>query len=187
MAEYLSKFQYGEKFERLPLGMSFGSGVIRLDFTQTKVDMVPAGLTGIKYLEFFKKPLYISPDYEGQVIYSEGAYSLAGCDFMDDDEIEAAKKRYTENREFVEKPRYVENEDGSLSLCSLPTNMRIISKPYKGFYLDLTQTDVIEKQEFKGFQGTILYPKRSTLSNAPQKVMHHKGCQMVHSKPRIKE
>ena len=65
--------------------------------------------------------------------------------------------------------------------------MRVILKPYEGYYLDLTQTDVIEKQEFKGFQGTILYPKRSTLTNAPQKVTYHKGRQMVHSKPRIKE
>ena len=82
---------------------------------------------------------------------------------------------------------YTVNEDGSLSLCSLPTNMNIILKPYVGRYLDLTQTDVIEKQELKGFLGTILYPKRSTLSNAPQKVLHHKGRQMVHSKPRIME
>ena len=191
-----TKFKFAEKFERLPHAMRlaihtsslldlFDTTSSWLDLSSTRVDMVPAGLKGVEVVVFNNKPLYIAPDYEGLVMVPGG---MAGVTDMQEEDIEAAKERYKANQEMVEKPRYVEEEDGSLSLCSLPKNMHLILKNYSGSYLDLTETDVIEKQNLEGFKDIILYPKRKQLTmKSPQKIAHHKGCQMVHQKPKIKE
>ncbi len=187
MTQYLSKFTYGEKFERLPERMEFdGHGGLRLE--GTKVDMVPAGLKGITFIYFTKKPRYISPDFDGIVVCYDPQRTHHALD-MDKMEIETAKARYTANREKVEKARYIKEEDGTLSLCSLPNDMHVYHKSYEcGYVLDLTRTAVSEKQNLGGFHDIILYPKKPVQQELPlifpKKVAQHRRPQMVHQKPK---
>lgn len=188
MAEYLSKFTYGEKFDCLPEKMELDArGELRLE--RTRVDMVPAGLKGVTFVFMDKKPRYIAPDFKGIVLYYNSRKFL-GIGDMTKEEVEIAKARYTADRENVEKPRYIQEEDGSLSLCSLPSDMHILSKPYEGgYYLDLTRTSISEKQNLGGFKNIILYPKKPVQQELPlifpKRVAHHRHPQMVHQKPRI--
>ena len=185
MAEkYFSKFKFAEKFDCLPEQMEINArGYLCL--THTKIDMVPAGLKGVFFVFMNKKPRYIAPDFEGIVLYD------ACLKDMDKLDVQAAKARYKANQEMVEKPRYVEEKDGSLSLCSLPTDIRIFHKPLVGYCLDLTQTSITQKQNLGGFKEIILYPKKPVQQELnlifPPKIAHHHKPQMVHSKPRIKE
>ena len=80
---------------------------------------------------------------------------------VDNLDVQAAKARYVAEREKVEKPRYVLEKDGTLSLCSLPTNIRIFHKPLVGYCLDLTRTSISEKQNLGGFKEVILEPKKA--------------------------
>ena len=184
---YLSKFKFAEKFDRLPDQMEI-SVRGHLCLTRTKIDMVPAGLEGVYFIFMDKKPRYVAPDFKGSVLYND-----SNCtNDMDKLEIQAAKARYTAYRDMVEKPRYIEEEDGSLSLYSLPTEMHIFHKPFGGGYcLDLTRTSVTEKQNLGGFKEILLYPKKPVQQELglifPKKVIHHHKPQMVHSKPRIRE
>ena len=89
------------------------------------------------------------------------------------------------------KPRYIEEEDGSLSLCSLPGNMVVYNNPFLGYCLDLTRTSISEKQKLGGFKDVVLYPKKAVqeefsfvLSN---QIAHHRGHQMGHSRTKICE
>ena len=184
MAEkYLSKFKFVDKFDHLPEQMELNARG-HLCLTHTKIDMVPAGLKGICFVFMDKKPRYIAPDFSGWVLYDN-------FKDMDKLEVQAAKARYTAYRDMVEKPRYVEEEDGSLSLCSLPTNMHIFYKQFEGYCLDLTRTSIREKQNLGGFKEVILYPKQPVQMEFDltfsKKLAHHKGHQMMHQKPRIKE
>ena len=173
------QFKFGEKFDRLPVGMRVLTDDGFLDLSRTRVDMVPGNLRGVKVVHFSQKPLYISPDFAGVVTYPGGG--LDGLDWMDEEEIDQAKIMYSSNREVVEKPRYIEED-----VCSLPKNMRFIFKPYVGYYLDLTETDIVEKLNLDGCKDTILYPKRDQLTNgtAPQVICSHNKTQVVHSKTR---
>ena len=160
-----------EKFTHLPSGVKFAKGILAVD--ETEIDMVPAGLKGIKGIIFNKMPLFVAPDFNGYVIHS----AAAGYAVMNDEELKEAKIRYKANKKMVEAPRYVEKEDGSLSLCSLPKNINVVLKPYAGYYLDLTQTDIVEKQTIKNFEEIILYPKRFLLTETkePQKICSNEG------------
>lgn len=187
MAQYLSKFKYGEKFESLPDIQLDGRGGLRLE--DTKIDMIPAGLEGITFVYFTKKPRYIAPDFDGIVVCYDPHNVHHALD-MDQLEIEAAKARYIAERTKVEKPRYIQEKDGTLSLCSLPSDMHIFYKPFDGgYFLDLTRTSVSKKQKFSGFKDVILEPKRPVQEEFPfvlaQKVVRHRRPQMVHQKPRI--
>ena len=187
MAEkYFSKFKFAEKFERLPEEMEIN---VRgnLCLTRTKVDMIPAGLKGIYFIFMDKKPRYISPDFKGTVMYDD-ANRIKD---MDNLEVQAAKARYIVYRDMVERPRYIEEEDGSLSLCSLPGNMVVYNNPFLGYCLDLTRTSISEKQKLGGFKDVVLYPKKAVqeefsfvLSN---QIAHHRGHQMGHSRTKICE
>ena len=181
MAEkYFSKFRFADNFDRLPEQMELNSRG-HLCLMNTKIDMIPAGLKGIYFVFMAKKPRYIAPDFKGTVIYG---------DFKDMDslEVQAAKARYTFDQEKVEKPRYIEEEDGSLSICSLPTNMHIFYKQCEGYCLDLTRTSVKEKQNLGGFKEIILYPKKPVQMElnfgSHKKMAHH---QAGYSKAKIKE
>lgn len=184
MTQYLSKFTYGEKFERLPDRMELN---VRghLCLTRTKIDMVPAGLKGVFFIFMAQKPRYIAPDFDGIVLYSD---SLKDMDNLD---IQEAKARYVAEREKVEKPRFIKEKDGTLSLCSLPTNIRIFHKPLVGYCLDLTQTSIREKQNLGGFKEVILEPKKVVQQEFPfvlaQKVASHKNGYKTPQKLRAKE
>ena len=159
MTQYLSKFTYGEKFERLPDRMELNArGYLCL--MQTKIDMVPAGLKGVFFIFMADKPRYIAPDFKGIVLYG---------DFKDMDnlDIQEAKARYVAEREKVEKPRFIQEKDGSLSLCSLPTNMHVFYKQFEGYCLDLTQTSVTKTQNLGGFKEVILEPKKIVQQEFP--------------------
>ena len=180
MTQYLSKFQYGEKFERLPDQMELNDrGYLWL--MQTKIDMVPAGLEGVFFIFMADKPRYIAPDFKGFVIYG---------DFKDMDnlDIQEAKARYVAEREKVEKPRFIKEKDGTLSLCSLPTEMRIFYKPLVGYCLDLTRTSISEKQNLGGFKEVILEPKKAVQKEfsfvLAQKIASHKKPQTLSPKAR---
>ena len=183
---YFSKFKFTDKFDSLPEQMELNARG-HLCLTHTKIDMVPAGLKGIYFIFMAKKPRYVATDFKGVVMYEDSGHIKD----MDNLDIQEAKARYSVYREMVEKPRYIKEEDGSLSLCSLPTDMRIFHKPFVGYCLDLRQTSVKEKQNLGGFKEIILYPKRPVQMEFdltfPKKLAHHKGRQMVHQKPRIKE
>ncbi|MBO7483534.1 MAG: hypothetical protein J6T55_00200 [Alphaproteobacteria bacterium] len=181
-----TKFKFAEKFDCLPLGMRLAPGAANLlDLSVTHVDMIPSGLKGIRTIIFSKEPLYISPDFDGEVLVPGGN---SGICFMANDLIKQAKVRYSANQEMVERPRYIQEEKGSLALCSLPKNMHVVLQNYANYYLDLTETDIVKKQNLEGFKDIILYPKKNQLTiNATQKILHHHGRQMVHQKPRIKE
>ena len=190
MTKYLSKFKFGEKFDRMPNDMELDArGGLRLE--NTKVDMIPAGLRGTTFVYLTKKPRYIAPDFDGIVV----CYDPQGNDRlidMDKMEIKAAQARYIDNREMVEKPRYIENEDGSLSLCSLPTDMHIFHKLFEGgYFLDLTSTSVSQKQKLGGFKDVILYPKKAVQQEfsfvLSHKIANHRSHQKVHSKTKIYE
>jgi len=183
-----------KKFDFLPDQMELDAhGRLRLD--KTEIDMVPAGLKGIVCIILGKKPIYVAPDFEGIVLYCNPCYHPQGkftIDLMGRNDIKAAQNRYIAYREMVEQPRYIHGEDGSLTLCSLPTNMRIFAKSFLSDYcLDLTQTTITKKQNLIGFKEIILYPKKNVQQEFPfvlaQKITHHKGVQMTHQKPRIKE
>ena len=180
MAQYLSKFTYGEKFERLPDKVELNARG-HLCLMQTKIDMVPAGLEGVFFIFMADKPRYIAPDFKGFVIYG---------DFKDMDnlDIQEAKARYVAEREKVEKPRFIKEKDGTLSLCSLPTNIRIFHKPLVGYCLDLTRTSISEKQNLGGFKEVILEPKKAVQEEFPfvlaKKVASHKNSQKTSQKPR---
>ena len=184
MAEktYFKKFKFSETFDHLPEQMGLN---IRghLMLTRTKIDMIPAGLKGVFFVFLDKKPRYIAPDFKGIVIYDDFRKE------MDNLEIQAAKARYTFDQEMVEKPRYVEEKDGSLSLCSLPTNMHIFHKQLEGYCLDLTRTSVREKQNLSGFKDVILYPKKPIQMEfsfvLPTKITRHLGRQMVREEQRV--
>ena len=175
MTEDFSKFKFAEKFDRLPDGMMINyRGHLVLGGT---IDMIPAGLKGIYFVWFTqKKPLYIAPDFNGSI----GYYLHDRVTDMTPAEIEIAKNRYIANRKMVEKPRYVENSNHSLSLCSLPSDMRVFRKQFEsGHYLDLTRTSVKEKQHFEGVKDSVLYPKISVQLELPlifpKKVAHQAG------------
>ncbi len=182
MKKYFEKFKYGKIFEYLPEklgGMGeyqvFGRGALfDLYLDETKVDMIPAGLKGVTCVYFKKKPLFIAPDFEGEVRIHDCDYSL-----MEEEEIKAAKVRFNRYREWVESPRYIKESDGSLSLCSLPKNIKIMCGYLNYCQLDLTQTDITEKQDFgDAFDKVIVSRLRSSsLSNMPnpQKMASHKG------------
>ena len=189
MTQYLSKFKFAEKFESLPDIQLDGRGGLR--FENTKIDMIPAGLKGVTFVYFTKKPRYIAPDFDGIVVCYDpkGIHHIADMDKL---EIETAKARYLAEREKVEKPRYIEEEDGSLSLCSLPTNMQVLYKQFEGgYFLDLTRTSIWKKQNLAGFKNIILEPKKPVQQELglifPKRITHRHKPQMVHSKPRIKE
>ena len=96
---------------------------------------------------------------------------------MDNLEIQAAKARYIEEREELEKPRYIQEKDGTLSLCSLPTNMHVLYKQFEGgYFLDLTRTGIIKEQKLNGFKEVILNPKKAVQQEFPfvlaQKIAH---------------
>ena len=183
MTQYLSKFRYGEKFEHLPEKMELNARG-HLCLTNTKIDMIPAGLKGVCFVFMAKKPRYIAPDFKGSVLY-ENSNRIEDMDNLD---VQAAKARYSAYRDKVEKPRYVEEKDGSLSLCSLPTNMHIFYKQCEGYCLDLTRTSIREKQKLGGFKEVLLDPKEPVQMELgltfSKKLSHHKGRQMVHSRPR---
>ena len=122
--------------------------------------MVPAGLKGVFFIFMADKPRYIAPDFEGIVLYG---------DFKDMDnlDIQEAKARYVAEREKVEKPRFIQEKDGSLSLCSLPTNMHVFYKQFEGYCLDLTQTSVTKTQNLGGFKEVILEPKKIVQQEFP--------------------
>ena len=184
-----SHFIFAEKFTHLPCEMCLqGDTLIFMPIApSSELDMVPAGLKGIKGIVFDHKPLFIAPDFDGHIMYP-GARSVDGS-CMSEAEMEQAKARYSAYREMVEKPRYIKARDGSLLLCSLPKNMNFIYKRGIGRFLDLTYTDVVKRQKFDGIQKVILYPKKdpSLEIKTPRKVISHNKPQMVHSKPRIKE
>ena len=185
--QYFLKFRFAEKFDRLPDRMEMdGRGELRLD--RTKIDMVPAGLKGVFFVIFPEKPRYVAPDFKGWVVYYEGNRFKD----MDRLEIQAAKARYSADRENVEKPRYIEEKDGSLSLCSLPTDMHIFNKPFEsGYFLDLTRTSVKEKQNLGGFKDIILYPKKAVQQEFsfvfPEKITRSKSRSVMSSKMKIYE
>ena len=177
MSEYLSKFQYGEKFERLPDQMEINARG-HLVLARTKIDMIPAGLKGVYFVFMDKKPRYIAPDFDGAIMYYDSKH-IADMDRLD---VQLAKARYIAEREKVEKPRYIREKDGTLSLCSLPTNMRVFCKPFEGgYFLDLRKTSIREKQNFGGIRDTILYPKQPVQMEldlfSVKKVATHKGRQ----------
>ena len=180
MTRYLSKFTYGEKFERLPDQMELNARG-HLCLTHTKIDMVPAGLKGVFFIFMADKPHYIAPDFKGFVIYG---------DFKDMDnlDIQEAKARYVAEREKVEKPSFIKEKDGSLSLCSLPTNIHIFHKPLVGYCLDLTRTSIREDQKLGGFKEVILEPKKPVQEEFPfvleQKIASHRNPQRVSQKSR---
>ena len=98
---------------------------------------------------------------------------------MDKLDVELAKARYIAEREKVEKPRYIQEKDGTLSLCSLPKDMSITHDLFEGVYcLDLTRTSVTEKQKLGGFRKIILEPKKAVQEEFPfvlaQRLAHHK-------------
>ena len=184
MKEYFEKFKYGKVFERLPEQLDglgerkiFGE-VYSLYLGGTEVDMIPAGFETKGFneivVDFKKKPLFIAPDFKGKVTVNHS--------FMKAEEIEEAKDRYERYREWVELPRYIEAEDGTLSLCSLPKGIKIIRESFStSWFLDLTQTDITEKQVFgkyhPAFNKVIVNPVRhSSLSEMPnpQKLAGHK-------------
>ena len=187
MTQYLSKFTYGEKFEHLPNQMELdGRGGLRLE--NTKVDMIPAGLKGVTFVYFTQKPRYIAPDFDGIVVCHnpKGIHHVIDMDKLD---IELAKARYIAEREKVEKLRFIQEKDGTLSVCSLPTNMQILYKQFEGgYFLDLTQTSIREKQKLGGFKDIILEPKKPVQQEFPfvlaQKIASHKKPQRVHQKTR---
>jgi len=182
-AKYFSKFEIIEKFDRLPDEMELDArGELRLD--RTEIDMIPAGLKGVSFVILAKEPLYVAPDFKGIVMYYDSNSSIVDMDKLN---IEAAKARYNAHREMVEKPRYIYKEDGSLSLCSLPTNMRVFHKKFEGGYcLDLTQTSIREKQNLGGFREIILYPKKPIQQeftfSFPKKICRHKENQKTKSR-----
>ena len=184
MTQYLSKFQYGEKFERLPDQMELNARG-HLILTRTKIDMIPAGLKGVTFVCFNKKPRYIAPDFDGIVMYSDSKH-ITDLDMLD---VELAKARYIREREKVEKPRYIQEKDGSFSLCSLPKDMHVIHDLFEGGYcLDLTRTSVSEKQNLGGFRKIILEPKKIVQEEFPfvlaQKITSHKKPNRTSQKPR---
>ena len=184
MTNYLSKFTYGEKFESLPDIQLDARGGLRLE--NTKIDMIPAGLKGVTFVYFNKKPRYIAPDFDGIVVCYDPHNIYRSID-MDKMEIETAKARYISEREKIEKPRYIQEKDGSLSLCSLPTNIQIFYKQFEGgYFLDLTRTSVTKEQKLHGFKEVILNPKKAVQEEFPfvlaQKVPHfnsHRVCRQM--------
>ncbi|MBO7483613.1 MAG: hypothetical protein J6T55_00610 [Alphaproteobacteria bacterium] len=180
MKEYLSQFKYGKTFECFPKQMEgmghfeiFGRGAyFEFCLGKTKVDMIPAGLKGVESVHFDKKPLFIAPDFEGEVTFNDFTP-------MKEKEIKEAKARYNRFRKWVESPRYIEESDGTLSLCSLPKDIKIANEYRNHWHLDLTQTDITEGQGFKVLFADVTvhyYPKRVSLSDmpTPQKVSSHK-------------
>ena len=138
--------------------------------------MIPAGLKGIAFVYFSKKPRYIAPDFIGTVVCYD-PYNTHKSINMDKMEIDTAKARYISEREKIEKPRYIQEKDGTLSLCSLPTDMCVIHDLFAGGYcLDLTRTSVSKEQKLNGFQKIILKPKRLVQQEFPfilaQKIAH---------------
>ena len=183
MTQYLSKFKFADKFERLPEQMELNARG-NLCLAHTKIDMIPAGLKGVYIVFMAKKPLYIAPDFKGDIMYEE-AHRI---NYMDNLEVQAAKARYAYYRDMVEKPRFIKEKDGTLSLCSLPTNMHVFYKQFEGYCLDLTQTSVTKTQKLGGFKEVILEPKKAVQEEFPfvlaQKIASHKKPQMVHQKTR---
>lgn len=184
---YLSKFKFADKFDHLPEQMELNARG-NLCLAHTKIDMIPAGLKGVYIVFMAKKPRYIAPDFKGDIMYEE-AHRI---NYMDNLEVQAAKARYNLYRDMVEKPRYIEEKDGSLSLCSLPTDMHIFYDFFKGGYcLDLTQTSIREKQNLGGFKEVILEPKKVVQQEFPfvlaQKVASHKSGYKTPQKLRAKE
>ncbi len=153
MVQDFSKFKFSEKFNSLPEKMHLnGRGHLCLE--KTEVDMIPAGLKGVTFVHFTKKPLYIAPDFTGYVCYPspDGLYPIT----MMPEEVIKAKHNYHENWELVEKPRY--NENGKL--CSLPTDIHITYDLGVGYCLDLRRTSVPEsEQKIGGFKKIIFSPK----------------------------
>ena len=187
--DYFSKFQFAEKFERLPLMIQMGDPCSQyspkgiLDLSQTKVDMIPEGLKGINSVYFDTKPDYIAPDYNGKIYF----YDCNSFTEMSPEEVAIAKSQFVENRFFVEKARYLVDKDGLSYLCSLPQNMTFIEKKYT-YYLNLTRTDVIENPGIYGVIS-ILYPKYKSLYElkVPEKNSHHNSAKIPYQNPRIKE
>ena len=185
--QYFLKFRFADKFNRLPEQMELNARG-HLCLTNTKIDMIPAGLKGVCFVFMAQKPRYIAPDFKGTVIYEDSNRFKD----MDNLEVQAAQARYTFDRDIVEKPRYIEEEDGSLSLCSLPTDMHIFNKPFEsGYFLDLTRTSVKEKQNLGGFKDIILYPKKAVQQEFsfvfPQKITRSKSRSVMSSKMKIYE
>ena len=165
--EYLIGIQYNKKDHGLRVPNS--------------IDTIPAGLKGVDvvYVHYYHFPEFISPDFKGKVKCNIGDIEMAQewiCD---------AQKKYLENEELVRAARY---DRFTESWSVLPENMRFFEDENGLVYLDLTQTNIKKVGEvyLQGVDKIIMPPVRQELE-LPRNVAFHKGRQMVHSKPKIKE
>ena len=171
-----SGWGFDEKLTRLPDGIRYYKGTLDLSRT-SGVDMIPTGLMGVRCvkmgLEEINFPNFVAPDYMGDI---QCEIPVGAWFSMSDEAIEKAKKNYIKYRKFAESAR--RPMGGLRPCCVLPVNMCFYEKDGKTF-LDLTRTTITEKPEIYGVE-VIMPPKKLQYH-------HHRGCQMVHSKPRIKE
>lgn len=174
-----SNFKFGEKLTKFSPGvMEYLPFSKLLDLSRLlDLDMIPAGLRGVKTIQIrhrFKNdfPRFIAPDFKGEIIYKN---SNEVWEKMPDDLVFEAKKNYARYRKQVEAPRYPMR--GLYNLCVLPTKMHFFRKGINGC-LDLSQTTITEKPFILGAFHVIM---------PSQKITHHRGRQMVHSKPKIYE
>ena len=131
----------------------------------TDIDMIPRGLKGIDavHLDPRKGPVFIAPDFTGQVIYFDKSLNLKR---MAKEQIALAKLRYHKYQSFVEEPRYLRRKSDfgfefSISERTLPNNMRFYGKGKKT-YLDLTQTSIDRIPEIDGVDQVVLPADHTT-------------------------
>lgn len=160
------------KITELPFGIEYLRDTKELNLTSTAIDMIPKGLKGVNAVRMSKEPEYIAPDFFGDVYVSRGSGTYEKLPPIN---VCKAKFGYRQDPDFVESFRYV--GDSALEVAVLPTNMHFYEKDEK-VYLDLSKTAISEPQKVLGVDEIIMPRKR---------LLRHKGCQMVHSRPRIYE
>ena len=165
--EYLIGIQYSKKDHGLRVPNS--------------IDTIPAGLKGVDivYVYHYHFPEFIAPDFKGKVKYNIGDIE------MPQEWIKEAQKKYQENEELARSPRYDRFTDG---WSVLPENMRFFEDENGQVCLDLTRTTIRRVGDIY-LQGVdkIMMPSVHQELDSARKMALHKGRQMVHSKPRIKE
>ena len=183
----LRSYQYAKDLFELPNNIGFDGKSSSLDLTQSYIDMIPAGLKGVKYCHFYDRPKFVAPDFSGDIIIGRNPKITIATGTT---EMEDLQKRYERCKEFVEAPRY-RGINGQYHLCTLPNNMLFKEEKHYSalfYFLDLGKTSIKVTPKIKGVDKVFMpQVKFITPTFLTEKCVSHKSTRIVTPKTMVHE
>lgn len=140
MSTGFSSYWWDKEFHELPLMIYYKNDQC-LDLSHSCINVVPAGLRGVKTIQLRERPIAIAPDYMGGVKYEWSAFCFHS---LTDEEIKEGKKVYRKNKKFCETPHSWAGGSPHTNYKNLPNNMRFVTVGNRAF-LDLRRSNVVLK------------------------------------------